>query len=102
MINRNEFIPDYAVSPGEVLEEEMESRDLSPSALAELTGLSGETIDQIIGGRTPITADIALRLESVFNLPAHFWSNLERHYQETKTRLGKQVQLQPELEGIRD
>jgi hypothetical protein len=23
MINRNEFIPDYAVSPGEILEEEL-------------------------------------------------------------------------------
>ena len=102
MIKRNEFIPNYAVSPGEVLEEEMESRDLSPSALAELTGLSGETIAGIIERRTPITADIAVKLESVFNLPAHFWSNLERHYQETKTRLEERVQLQPELEGLRD
>ncbi len=80
----------------------MESRNLSPSALAELTGLSDETIDGIIEGRTPITADIAVKLESVFNLPAHFWNNLERRYQETKMRLGKQVQLQPELEGLRD
>ena len=102
MIKRNEFIPNYAVSPGEVLEEEMESRDLSPSALAELTGLAAETINGIIEGRASITADIALRLESVFNLPTHFWSNLEQHYQETKTRLGERVQLQPELEGFRD
>jgi len=102
MINRNEFIPDYAVSPGEILEEELESRNLSRSALAELTGLAGETIDQMINGRAPITADIALKLESVFSLPAHFWSNLEQHYQKTKTRLGEQVQLQPELEGLRD
>ena len=91
MIKRNEFIPDYAVSPGEVLEEEMENRDLSSSVLAEFTGLTAETIDGIIEGRTPITADIALRLESVFNLPAHFWSNLEHYYQETKTRLGEKV-----------
>ena len=55
-----------------------------------------------IEGKTPMTADIALKLESMFNLPADFWSNLEQHYQKTKTRLGEQVQLQPELEGLRD
>ena len=48
-----------------------------------------------------MTADIALKLESVFNLPADFWSNLEQHYQKTKTRLEEQVQLQPELERLR-
>lgn len=102
MIKRNEFIPDYAVSPGEILEEELESRNLSRAALAERTGLADETINEIIEGKTPMTADIALKLESVFNLPAHFWSNLERHYQETKTRLGEKVQLQLELESLRD
>ena len=48
MINRNEFIPDYAVSPGEILEEELESRNLSRAALAERTGLADETINEII------------------------------------------------------
>jgi plasmid maintenance system antidote protein VapI len=49
--NKNQYIPDYLVTPGEVLEE------------------------------------TALRLECILGRPAHFWSNLERQYQEEKMRL---------------
>jgi addiction module HigA family antidote len=56
---------------------------MSQAELAVLIGTSEKIINEIITGKTPITAEMALKLEQVFQLPAHFWMNLEQQYQET-------------------
>ncbi|MCK5524627.1 MAG: HigA family addiction module antidote protein [Thiomargarita sp.] len=79
----NQFMPDYAIPPGETLAEELAARGMSQAEVAVLIGTSKEIINEIIKGKTPITAEMALKLESVFQLPSHFWVNLEQQYQET-------------------
>ena len=83
MIKENQFMPDYAIPPGETLVEELEAKSMSQAELAGLIGTSKEVINEIIKGKTPITAEMALKLEQVFKLPSHFWVNLEQQYQET-------------------
>jgi len=83
MIKENKFMPDYAIPPGETLVEELEAKSMSQAELAGLIGTSKEVINEIIKGKTPITAEMALKLEQVFKLPSHFWVNLEQQYQET-------------------
>jgi len=83
MTKENQFIPDYAIPPGETLAEELAAKSMSQAELAVLIGISEEIINEIVKGKTPITAEMALKLESVFQLPAHFWVNLEQQYQET-------------------
>jgi len=83
----NEYIPDYLIKPGEILKEYLEYTGLSQASLAEQTGLSKKTINEIVKAKAAITTEIALLLERTLGRPAYFWSNLERQYQEDKTRL---------------
>jgi addiction module HigA family antidote len=83
MTKENQFMPDYAIAPGETLAEELAAKSMSQAELAVRLGISEEIIDEMVKGKTPITAEMALKLESVFQLPAHFWVNLEQQYQET-------------------
>jgi addiction module HigA family antidote len=83
MTKENQFMPDYAIPPGETLAEELAANSMSQAELAVLIGTSEKIINEIITGKTPITAEMALKLEQVFQLPAHFWMNLEQQYQET-------------------
>lgn len=90
----NEYRPDYAVPPGEILAEEMEAKQLSQSDLADRTGLSRKTINEIVNGKAPITPETALKFEPIFQQPARYWLNLERDYQETLARLQEQAALE--------
>ena len=90
----NEYIPDYIVTPGEVLEDYLEHTGFTQASLAERTGLSKKTINEIIKAKSSITAETALKFERTLNRPAHFWSNLERQYQEDKTRLADKIRLE--------
>jgi len=89
----NQFKPDYAVPPGDVLADEMEVLQLSQSDLADRTGLARKTINEIVNGKSHITPETALKFEKVFQQPARYWLNLERNYQETKARLQRHEQL---------
>jgi addiction module HigA family antidote len=97
MLTANKYIPDYLVAPGEVLEDHLEYAGLTQASLAERTGLSKKTINEIVKAKSAITAETALRLERTLNRPAHFWSNLERQYQEDKTRLADKKRLEEDL-----
>jgi plasmid maintenance system antidote protein VapI len=44
-------------------------------------------INKIIKGKTAIMPETAIQLERVLGVPASFWNNLERNYQETLARL---------------
>jgi addiction module HigA family antidote len=83
----NKYIPDYLVTPGEVLEEYLGCAGITQASFADRTGLSKKTINEIVKAKAPITAETALRFERILGRPAHFWSNLERLYQEDKIRL---------------
>jgi len=81
------FAPDYVVLPGKTLAETLEKSEMSQVHLAERTGLSRKTINGVITGREPITPDTAIQLEKVFRVPARFWLNLQKNYEEHAARL---------------
>ena len=90
----NQYKPDYAVHPGEILEEYLEAHGMKQAELAAQTGLTKEVISEIIQGNAPITAGTAYKLQCVFNRPAHLWENLQRNYDEIKARLAEERRLQ--------
>ena len=96
----NSFAPDYLVKPGEVIENYLEYAGFTQSSLAERTGLSKKTINEIIKTKSAITAKTALKLERTLGRPAHFWSNLERQYQEDRIRLADKIQLETHLQWL--
>jgi len=87
MTKENQFMPDYAIPPGETLANELAAKSMSQAELAVLMGITLDFLNDIIKGKAPITREMALKLERVFQLPAHFWINLELHYQETLAQM---------------
>lgn len=98
---QNQYVPDYLVTPGEVLEEYLETYGMTPAEFATRTGLTKKTINKIIEGKSPITPETALKLERSLGRPAHFWNNLERQFQEDRTRLAEKDRLQSHLNWLK-
>jgi HTH-type transcriptional regulator/antitoxin HigA len=98
---KNQFMPDYAVPPGETLLETIEAIGMSQAELAERTGRPKKTINEIIKGKAAITPETALQFERVLGIPAGFWNNLERNFQETLARLNEQKSLQRQINWLK-
>ena len=82
-----DFLPLYAVPPGETLEEVLEERQMTQSELARRMGRPFKTINEIIRGKAAIMPETAIQLERVLDVPASFWTNLESQYREDQARI---------------
>jgi addiction module HigA family antidote len=90
----NEFKPDYAIHPGDYLEEVLESREISKSDFAERCELSPKTVSQIINGHATFSSDVALHFETVLGISAGIWMNLVAAYQLHQAREEESARLQ--------
>lgn len=78
---------DYAVAPGEYLEEWIEDQGLLPQQVADLLGSSRKQVNEIVNGRAPITRENAMRLECVVGIPAKTWLKYEALYRADLARI---------------
>ena len=99
---RNEFFPDLPIPPGDTLLEVLEEREMSQAELAEKMGRPKKTINEIIKGKAAITAETAIQLERVLNIPARFWRNLQMNYEETLARIKEKEALAEQLSWLRN
>ena len=82
----NQYRPDYAVPPGEILEERIKAQRISQAELARRCGHSAKLISEIINGKAPLKPGIALQFEKVLNVDASIWLNIETDYRLYKAR----------------
>ena len=93
----NMYNPDVVSRPGETLEEVLDDRGMTQAELAERMGRPKKTINEIIQGKAAITADTALQLEYVLDVPASFWLQREQQYREALARHQEEGQLAAHL-----
>lgn len=86
MSKKSETFDEYVINPGYTIEELLEANYMAQQTLAEKTGISPKTINEIIMGKAPITQSTALKFSYVFNMPASFFNNLESNYQSALER----------------
>lgn len=98
---KNEFQPDYAVSPGEILSVELELRGMTQQELAKRTGITPKHIISILKAKSAITPETAIKLERALGMPVEYWLNLEAHYQEILARLAEEEQLERDLDWLK-
>jgi HTH-type transcriptional regulator / antitoxin HigA len=83
---RNQFHPDLVFPPGDTIKESLEALGMKQSEFARRMGVTEKYVIDLLGGAAPLSADTALKLERVFNVPARFWTNLELSYREYLAR----------------
>jgi len=86
MTKQNQYFPQVVFHPGETLAEKLEEMDMGPKEFAVRTGKPEKTITAILKGESSITADMAVQFENVTRIPAHFWLNSQRAYDEYLAR----------------
>ncbi|MDQ7778702.1 MAG: helix-turn-helix domain-containing protein [Planctomycetota bacterium] len=72
--------PDYAVAPGETLQETIDALGMTQAELAVRTGLSTKTINLVIKGTHVVTQDTAIKLGRATGVPVDVWNRLEMNY----------------------
>jgi len=69
-----------AIHPGEILADELNELQVTPTELSRQIAVPPNRISQIIQGKRAITGDTALRLGHWFQTSAQFWLNLQSAY----------------------
>jgi HTH-type transcriptional regulator/antitoxin HigA len=90
----------YAVAPGEYLEEWIDDQGFSQQRVAERLGVSRKQVNEIVNGRAPITQDTAIRLERVVGIPADSWLRYEAAYRADLARISDQENLAAHADQI--
>jgi len=98
--DKSRFLPDYVVLPGETIQEIIDSLGMSQTELAERMGRPIKTVNEIIKGKASITPNTALQLERVLGVPASFWNNLEKDYQQSIAHTKEQEALKADLSWL--
>jgi antitoxin HigA-1 len=77
------------IPPGEILAEEfMKPNRISQNRLARDIDVNPARINDIVHGRSAITASIALRLGKYFGTTPELWMNLQSDYDLRQARAG--------------
>ncbi|MGP2492927.1 HigA family addiction module antitoxin [Mesorhizobium sp. PUT5] len=70
-----------AVHPGEVLKDELDELDVTPTEFARQIDVPPNRVSQIIAGKRAVTGDTALRFGHWFGTEPQFWLNLQSAYE---------------------
>jgi addiction module HigA family antidote len=86
------------IPPGEILAEEfMKPHRLSQNRLARDIDVSPARVNDIVHGRSAITASIALRLAKYFGSTPELWMNLQSDYDLRRARATDWPKVEPRI-----
>ncbi len=86
------------IFPGEILAEEfMAPHGLSQNRLARDIDVNPARVNDIVHGRSAITAGIALRLAKYFGTTPQLWLNLQSDYDLRRARAGDWPKIEPRV-----
>lgn len=68
---------DWGVAPGRVLQRELDARGVTQAQLAGRSGLSTKHVNLVVKGHASLSADMAIALEQVLDIPAEIWLRAE-------------------------
>jgi addiction module HigA family antidote len=86
------------IPPGEILVEEfMKPNGISQNRLARDIDVNPARINDLVHGRSAITAPIALRLAKYFGTTPELWMNLQASYDLRRARASEWPKLEPRV-----
>lgn len=87
----NQYTPPVVFHPGETLAEKLNEMKMGIKEFALRTGKPEKTIIAVLKGKSAITPDMSVLFENVTCIPAHFWTNAQRQYDEGLARQRNQA-----------
>lgn len=88
-----ELRPFYNVGPGDIIQDSLDALGWQQEDLADLTGLTPQTINKLIKNKQSITVETANLLGKAFNTSAELWLNLDTAHQLRKHKDGDKEKL---------
>ena len=86
MATINQYYPETVTHPSEFLIEILEENQMSAKEFAVKTVKPEKTISAVLKGKSSITPKMAILFEQVLKVPAHFWIEAQKSYDEYKAR----------------
>jgi HTH-type transcriptional regulator/antitoxin HigA len=71
---------DITLHPGEILNDELEARDIKKSFFAEQLGMKPGHLSELLHGKRHVSAATALKLEKLLGIPAEYWLRVQVYY----------------------
>ena len=81
------YCPSLAIAPGETISELLQEHEMSILDFARQVGLAEDDSIALLRGEIRISAELAQSLADIFELPVHFWANLEENYRRIAERI---------------
>jgi HTH-type transcriptional regulator/antitoxin HigA len=94
MAKQNQYFPQSRPHPGETLAEKLEEMEMGPKEFSLRTGKPEKTIIAVMKGESSITPDMAVLFENVTRIPANFWMNHQRGYDEYIAREKRKITIE--------
>lgn len=94
MNKQNQYNPQSRPHPGETLAEKLEEMKMGPKEFGVRTGKPEKTIIAVLKGDSSITPDMAVNFENVTRIPANFWMNHQRGYDEYIARVKRTAEIE--------
>jgi len=91
-IKLEKLTPAIAIHPGEVLKDELESREIKQKDFAELIGVQATQLNEIINGKRGINADLALLIGKALKMDPKIWINLQSNYELDLAKINEKTQ----------
>lgn len=88
------------IPPGETIMEYLDTYSMTQKELSQRIDMSPKAINETISGKTSLTPQFAIKLESVFDVPASFWNNLEVSYREKIIRIEQLENAKKEIKFL--
>jgi addiction module HigA family antidote len=79
---KNQYKPNSVSHPGLTLSEKLQEMNMGSKEFAVKINKSEKTISSILNGGSSITLDMAVSFESILKIPASFWLNRQKNYDE--------------------
>ena len=92
-ISANDLNLRYAIPVGEFIKDEMSFRGVSQTEMALLMGIELPKFNKILNGTQRLTADVALKIEEVWGIPAHMYMDLQSQYEIDKEKMAEEKEF---------
>lgn len=102
MATINKYFPESVTHPREFLLEALEERKLGAKEFAIKTGKPEKTISAVLSGDSSITYDMAILFEQVLQIPAHFWIEAQRNFDEYQARVNYQGTIHDAIDWAKE